>query len=66
MEYFCTHYESIYNFSVIKNQVQNEELERLSKLFDRVVWFSPFVEDFKLYPHYASECEIRNLIAKLF
>jgi len=51
---------------VIKNQVQNEELERLFKLFDRVVWFSPFVEDSKLYPHYASECEIRNLIAKLF
>lgn len=66
IEYFCTHYESIFNFSLVKSQVENKELERLSRLFDRVVWFSPFPEEVKQYPSYVGEPNIKALLAQLF
>ncbi|WP_208855154.1 hypothetical protein [Leptospira alexanderi] len=58
MEEFCRKYEDLFNFKLEKSNLSEQTMQSLVKLFDRVVWYSPFLEERKKISGYLNEKEI--------
>lgn len=60
---FCEFYEKIYNLELDKNSLSPTESAAFSKLFDSVVWFSPYPKEREKIANYLGEEEIHAAIA---
>jgi hypothetical protein len=59
VEMFCTEFERIYNLELDKDTLTPSEAKVFSALFEHVIWYSPFEEERKQVPNYASEEDIK-------
>ena len=57
---FCENFEQAYNLDVDRRELTTEEGAAFQRLFDEVVYFSPFPEERAAIPHYRSEEQIRQ------
>lgn len=57
---FCSGFEQAFNFDVNRRDLTAQENSAFGRLFDEVVYFSPFSEERADIPHYRSEEQIRK------
>jgi hypothetical protein len=57
---FCRDVEVAYNDAVAGAALTAEEQLIFEKLFDQVVWFSPFPEERAQVPNYRDEAQVRQ------
>jgi hypothetical protein len=57
---FCSNFEHAFNFDVDRRALTPLESDAFQRLFDEVVYFSPFREERAKIPHYRSEQQIRE------
>jgi len=62
IEAFCSQFEATYNFELDKEELTPAEAVAFSKLFEQVVWYSPFPEERAKIPNYKSEGEILTAV----
>jgi hypothetical protein len=55
---FCDNFETAFNFDVHRSSLSLTEKAAFAKLFDVVVYFSPFPEERASVPNYKNEEEI--------
>lgn len=55
---FCEEYERLFNFELEKKSLPEGELRALERLFNKVVYYSPFAEERKKIPNYLGDKEI--------
>ena len=58
-DHFCSRFETAFNFEIDKAVLVEEELTALTRLFNDVVYYSPFPEERTSYPGYRDEAAIR-------
>jgi hypothetical protein len=56
---FCSNFEQAFNFDVDRGALTPAESAVFGRLFDEVVYFSPFAEERAQVPNYRSEEQIR-------
>lgn len=61
---FCSAYEDIWNFEITPKNVPEAIYPILSRLFDEVVYYSPFPKNQWDYPCYRTEEEIRHAVTQ--
>jgi hypothetical protein len=59
---FCTEFERTYNLEVKKEQLLEGERYAFGRLFDKVVYYSPFSEERSRVPNYLGDDEIRAAV----
>jgi len=57
---FCSNFEQAFNFDVDRSALTPMERAIFQRLFDQVVYFSPFPEERASVPNYRSEAQIRE------
>jgi len=57
---FCSEFERAYNVEVDRAELSADELVVFGGLFDKVVMYSPFDDDLKIYPLYVNGQQIRE------
>ena len=57
---FCSNFEQAFNFDVDRRELRTLEKAVFEKLFNEVVYFSPFPEELAKIPIYRSEEQIRQ------
>jgi hypothetical protein len=57
---FCSNFEHAFNFDVDRRVLTSRETAAFQRLFDEVVYFSPFPEERASIPNYRSEEQIRQ------
>jgi hypothetical protein len=57
---FCSDFEQTYNFDVGSHELTAKEDAIFARLFNEVVYFSPYREDRVIIPQYRSEEQIRS------
>lgn len=66
---FVSSYEHIYNFELERSSLSEAEAKALDRLFEKVVWYSPFPEERKTIANYIDEAavidEARSVIEML-
>ena len=60
---FCEQFETTYNLEVDKSELDPTESTAFSKLFDKVVWYSPFPDERAEIPSYLGEAEILQAVS---
>jgi hypothetical protein len=55
---FCRAFEQAFNLETDKRQLSDLEHAAFKKLFDEVVYFTPFPEEIKVYPRYRTGAQI--------
>ncbi len=65
VEHFCDAFETIYNLELDRSTLTSEEAPAFAAIFDRVVWYSPFVEERAKMPHDLGEDEIMETVTKV-
>jgi hypothetical protein len=55
---FCSHFEQAFNFDVDRRALTPVECDAFQRLFDEVVYFSPFPGERAQVPNYRSEEQI--------
>ena len=65
VQYFCSHYERLFNFKLNKKLLSEYEKKIYNDLFDKVVWYSPFIEERRKIPNYLDESTIIDSVNKL-
>jgi hypothetical protein len=56
---FCSNFEQAFNFDVDRGSLTRCESDSFQRLFDEVVYFSPFPKERAEVPYYRSEEQIR-------
>jgi len=59
-EEFSRTFETAYNFETDRRALTAAEQTAFKKLFDVVVWYSPFPDERSAIPNYKSEAEIEE------
>lgn len=49
---FSSDFEELFNFRLDRTLFSTDELAALNRLFDVVVWYSPFADERRQYPHH--------------
>ena len=57
---FCSNFEQAFNFDVDRHALTPVERHAFQRLFDEVIYFSPFPEERAEVPQYRSEKQIRE------
>jgi hypothetical protein len=57
---FCSNFEQAFNFDVDRSALTPVESDAFQRLFDQVVYFSPFPEERAEVPNYRSEEQIHD------
>lgn len=57
---FCREFETTYNLEIDKSQLSAQERTVFAELFNKVIFYSPFPEEIKVYPAYQSAEQIRD------
>jgi hypothetical protein len=57
---FCSNFEQAFNFDVDRRVLTPVESDAFQRLFDQVVYFSPFPEERAQVPNYRSEEQIHE------
>jgi hypothetical protein len=57
---FSNEFERTYNLELDKGTLSPSEAQAFGKLFERVIWYSPFPEERAKIPNYLGEEEIRS------
>ena len=65
VQYFCSHYERLFNFKLDKKLLSEYEQKIYNDLFDKVVWYSPFIEERSKIPNYLDESKIIDSVNQL-
>jgi hypothetical protein len=60
---FCSEFERTYNFEVDRTELSADELAVFGELFDKVVMYSPFEDELKIYARYVSGQQVREAAA---
>ncbi len=60
VESFCSRFERVFNLEIDKNALSTLELAELTKLFNDVVYDSPFSEGRAKYPGFLDEAAIQS------
>ncbi len=55
---FRIEWENIFNFELERSSVTPEEFDLFQRVFDTVVWYSPFSRERELIPNYRSEEDV--------
>jgi len=55
---FCDNFETAFNFDVNRDELTPKEEAVFGRLFDQVVYYSPFAEERAKVPNYKSEEQI--------
>ena len=63
---FCTEFERLYNFELKKDLLLKVERQAFSRLFDRVVYYSPFPDERARIANYLGEDDIRAAVDDAF
>ncbi len=61
---FRIEYEDAFNFGLDKKAVSSYEFSVFQRLFDKVVWYSPFPEERLKIPNYIGEAEMEAAVAE--
>lgn len=61
---FRIEYEDAFNFCLDKKAVSSHEFSVFQRLFDKVVWYSPFPEERLEIPNYIGEAEMEAAVAE--
>lgn len=64
VSFFCDEFERIYNFDLELQNMSGKKQYALEKIFNKVVYFSPFVSDRETIKNYLDEEEIIEEIKK--
>ena len=56
--------ERLYNFQLEWADFSKEELDAVEKLFDEIVWYSPYPEERDAIPAYKDEDDIRRALRR--
>jgi hypothetical protein len=64
IEAFCSQFETTYNLELDKGELTPVEAVAFSKLFEQVVWYSPFSEERAKVPNYIGEDEVLAAVAE--
>jgi hypothetical protein len=59
---FCREFETTYNFEVDDSELSVQERAVFGDLFNKVILYSPFPEEIKIYPAYQSTEQIRDAV----
>lgn len=59
---FRCRYEEVFNFELERASVSPEEFVTFQRLFDTVVWYSPFPEERAAIPNYVGEDAIDAVV----
>lgn len=57
---FCSNFEQAFNFDVDRRELTARENAAFQRLFDQVIYFSPFPEERAIISNYRGEEEIRQ------
>ncbi len=61
---FCTEYEEVWNFELLRNTLPEAQYSILNSLFDEVIYFIPLPKSEWDYPKYRTEGEILQAAEK--
>ena len=61
---FCDQFEHIYNRELDKRALSEPEASALRRLFDKVVWYSPYEDERELVPNYLGDDEIESAVSE--
>jgi len=62
VEHFCSTFETVYNLELNKAELSSKEAQAFSALFDRIVWYSPLLEERRAIPNYVGEEEVKAAV----
>ena len=57
---FCSNFEQAFNFDVDRRELTARESAAFERLFNEVVYFSPFPDERETIPNYRNEEQIRQ------
>ena len=57
---FSRRFETAYNLDTDREALTTAEQTSFERLFDAVVWYSPFPDERAVIPHYKSEAQIEQ------
>jgi hypothetical protein len=58
---FCDAFEVCFNEAVDTHMITDVDIRIFQKLFDKVVWYSPYPDERARVPNYVSEDEILSM-----
>ncbi len=61
-EYFCDAYENLYNLKLDKDVLSPSEYQIFARIFDSVVWYSPYEKEREEIPNYLSDSQIFEIV----
>ncbi len=61
---FRIEYEDAFNFGLDKKTVSSHEFSAFQRLFNKVVWYSPFPKERLEVPNYIGEAEMEAAVAE--
>ena len=61
-QYFCDTFEDIYNLKLNKNELSSAEHKIFDRIFDRVVWYSPYEKERDEIPNYLGDSQILEIV----
>jgi hypothetical protein len=61
---FRIRYEDLFNFELDKASVSKKEFQVFKRLFDKVVWYSPFPDERARIANYIGEPEMEAAVAE--
>ncbi len=59
---FRIEWEGIFNFELERSSVLPEEFDMFQRVFDTVIWYSPFSHERKEVPNYKSEEDVYQVL----
>ncbi len=59
---FCDNFEILFNLEINKDELDYNDLLCFSRLFDVIVWYSPFPEERATIPNYVDENEVLRAV----
>lgn len=63
VEEFCAQFETVYNLRLDKAELNQHEASAFSRLFEQVVWYSPYPKDRARISNYKGDQDILSAIS---
>ena len=61
---FCAQFEQTYNLELDKSTLSQKETQTFQKLFEEVVWYSPFPEERAAIPNYRDDVDVKQAVER--
>jgi hypothetical protein len=61
---FRIEFESAFNFGLDRTTVSEQEFKVFQRVFDTVIWYSPFPDERAMITNYIGEAEMESIVAE--